>query len=60
MRKYRRNINKNLCKLDKIKKIKNLQKTLKLGKKQAKEKINQMKKGELTENEVYEQILKNK
>lgn len=29
-------------------------------KKQAKEKINQMKKGKLTENEVYNWILKNK
>ena len=29
-------------------------------KKQAKEKINQMKKGKLTENEVYEWIMENK
>mgnify|MGYP003377733409 CR=1 FL=1 len=47
-------INKNLYKLEKIKTIKNLPKILKSVK------INQMKKGVFTKNEVYEWILKNK
>ena len=39
---------------------KELAKDFETWKKQAKEKINQMKKGKLTENEVYAWILKNK
>ena len=37
-----------------------LSKDFEIWKKQAKEKINLMKKGKLTENEVYEWVLKNK
>ncbi len=39
---------------------KNIQRDFDKWKKEAKEKINQMKKGKLTEDEVYEWILKNK
>ena len=40
--------------------LEELSKNFETWKKQAKEKINDMKKGKLTENEVYEWILKNK
>ena len=44
----------------KDKENKELSKNFETWKKKAKEKINDMKKGKLTENEVYEWILKNK
>ena len=43
-----------------VRKNKELSKDFEIWKKQAKEKINLMKKGKLTENEVYDWILKNK
>jgi len=46
--------------VNKNKDDKKLKKEFETWKKQAKEKINDMKKGKLTENEVYKWILKNK
>ena len=43
-----------------VKKNEILAKEFEIWKKQAKKKINQMKKGELTEDEVYEWVLRNK
>ena len=52
--------NRNLCKLEENKDNKKLAQNFETWKKQAKEKINQMKKGKLTENKVYEWIITNK
>ena len=53
---YYKILNKNYTLID----VKKLKKDFETWKKQAKEKIKDMKKGKLTENEVYEWLLKNK
>ena len=60
MGKYRKTYQQKFMQLRKDKKNKTLSKDFETQKKQAKEKISDMKKGKLTENEVYEWILKNK
>ena len=60
MGEYRRTYQQKFMQVKKNKDNKELSKNFENWKKQAKEKINQMKKGKLTENEVYEWILKNK
>ena len=60
MGEYRRTYQQKFMQVRKDKENKKLVKDFDKWKKQAKEKINDMKKGKLTENEVYEWILKNK
>ena len=60
MGEYRRTYQQKFMQVRKSKDNKKLAQDFETWKKQAKEKINQMKKGKLTENEVYEWILKNK
>ena len=60
MGEYRRTYQQKFMQVRKDKENKKLAKDFETWKKQAKEKINDMKKGKLTENEVYEWILKNK
>ena len=60
MGEYRRTYQQKFMQVRKNKENKELSKDFENWKKQAKEKINLMKKGKLTENEVYEWILKNK
>ena len=60
MGEYRRTYQQKFMQVKKNKENKEISKNFENWKKQAKEKINQMKKGKLTENEVYEWILKNK
>ena len=60
MGEYRRTYQQKFMQVRKNKDNKKLAQNFENWKKQAKEKINQMKKGKLTENEVYEWILKNK
>ena len=56
MGEYRRTYQQKFMQVKKNKDNKELSKNFENWKKQAKEKINQMKKGKLTENEVYEWI----
>ena len=60
MGEYRRTYQQKFMQVRKDKENKELSNDFETWKKQAKEKINLMKKGKLTENEVYEWILKNK
>ncbi len=60
MGEYRRTYQQKFMQVRKNKENKELSKDFETWKKQAKEKINFMKKGKLTENEVHEWILKNK
>ncbi len=60
MGEYRRTYQQKFMQVRKNKGNKELTKDFETWKKQAKEKINLMKKGKLTENEVYEWVLKNK
>ena len=60
MGEYRRTYQQKFMQVRKDKENKELSKNFETWKKQAKEKINDIKKGKLTENEVYEWILKNK
>ena len=60
MGEYRRTYQQKFMQVRKDKENKKLAKDFETWKKQAKEKINDMKKGKLTENEVYEWIIKNK
>ncbi len=60
MGEYRRTYQQKFMQVRKNKKNKDLSNDFEIWKKQAKEKINLMKKGKLTENEVFEWILKNK
>ena len=60
MGEYRRTYQQKFMQVRKNKENKKLAEDFENWKKQAKEKISQMKKGKLTENEVYEWILKNK
>lgn len=60
MGEYRRTYQQKFMQVRKDKENEKLVKEFENWKKQAKEKINQMKKGKLTENEVYEWIIKNK
>ena len=60
MGEYRRTYQQKFMQVKKNKDNKEISKNFENWKKQAKEKINQMKKGKLTENEVYDWILKNK
>ena len=60
MGEYRRTYQQKFMQVRKNKENKELSNDFETWKKQAKEKINLMKKGKLTENEVYEWILKNK
>ena len=60
MGEYRKTYQQKFMQVRKDKKNKKLAQNFEFWKKNAKEKINQMKKGELSENEVYEWILKNK
>lgn len=60
MGEYRRTYQQKFMQVRKDKGNKELVEKFETWKKQAKEKINDMKKGNLTENEVYEWILKNK
>ena len=60
MGEYRRTYQQKFMQVRKDKNNKKLAKDFETWKKQAKEKINDMKKGKLTENEVYEWIIKNK
>ena len=60
MGEYRRTYQQKFMQVRKDKENKKLVKDFDKWKKQAKEKINDMKKGKLTENEVYEWILRNK
>lgn len=60
MGEYRRTYQQKFMQVRKDKENKNLVKDFEIWKKKAKEKINDMKKGKLTEKEVYEWILKNK
>lgn len=60
MGEYRRTYQQKFMQVRKNKENKELSNNFETWKKQAKEKINLMKKGKLTENEVYEWILKNK
>ena len=60
MGEYRRTYQQKFMQVRKDKENKKLAKDFETWKKQAKGKINDMKKGKLTENEVYEWILKNK
>ena len=60
MGEYRRTYQQKFIQVRKNKDNKKLAKDFEIWKKQAKEKINDMKKGNLTENEVYEWILNNK
>ena len=60
MGEYRRTYQQKFMQVRKNKENKQLAQDFETWKKQAKEKINKMKKGKLTENEVYEWILKNK
>ncbi len=60
MGEYRRTYQQKFMQARKNKENKELSKNFETWKKQAKEKINDMKKGKLTENEVYEWILRNK
>lgn len=60
MGEYRRTYQQKFMQVRKNKENKELSKNFETWKKQAKEKINLMKKGKLTENEVYEWIIKNK
>ena len=60
MGEYRRTYQQKFMQLRKDKENKKLAKDFETWKKQAKEKINDMKKGKLTENEVYEWIMNNK
>ena len=60
MGEYRRTYQQKFMQVRKDKENKELAKDFETWKKQAKEKINLMKKGKLTENEVYEWVLKNK
>ena len=60
MGEYRRTYQQKFMQVRKDKENRKLVKDFETWKKQAKEKINDMKKGKLTENEVYQWILKNK
>ena len=60
MDEYRRTYQQNFMQVRKDKENNKLVKDFETWKKQAKEKINAMKNGKLTENEVYEWIMKNK
>lgn len=60
MGEYRRTYQQKFMQIRKDKENKKLSNDFEAWKKKAKEKINNMKKGKLTENEVYEWILKNK
>ena len=60
MGEYRRTYQQKFMQVRKDKENTKLVKDFDKWKKQAKEKINDMKKGKLTENEVYEWIIKNK
>ncbi len=60
MGEYRRTYQQKFMQVRKDKENKKLAKNFEAWKKQAKDKINDMKKGKLTENEVYEWIIKNK
>ena len=60
MGEYRRTYQQKFMQVRKDKSNTKLAKDFETWKKQAKEKINDMKKGKLTENEVYEWIMKNK
>ncbi len=60
MGEYRRTYQQKFMQVRKDKNNTKLSKDFETWKKKAKEKINDMKKGKLTENEVYEWILKNK
>ena len=60
MGEYRRTYQQKFMQVRKDKENRKLAKDFETWKKQAKEKINDMKKGKLTENEVYEWILKNR
>ena len=60
MGEYRRNYKRLFAQVKKNKGNKELAKEFEIWKKQAKEKINLMKKGILTEDEVYQWVLKNK
>ena len=60
MGEYRRTYQQKFMQVRKDKENKKLAKDFETWKKKAKEKINDMKKGKLTENEVYEWIMKNK
>ena len=60
MGEYRRTYQQKFMQVRKDKENKKLAKDFETWKKQAKEKINDMKKGKLTENEVYEWIINNK
>ena len=60
MGEYRRTYQQKFMQVRKYKDNKKLAKEFETWKKKAKEKINDMKKGKLTENEVYDWILKNK
>jgi hypothetical protein len=60
MGEYRRTYQQKFMQVRKDKENKKLAKDFETWKKQAKEKINDMKKGKLTENEVYEWIMQNK
>ena len=60
MGEYRRTYQQKFMQVRKNKDNKKLAKDFETWKKQAKEKINQMKKGKLTENEVYNWIINNK
>ncbi len=60
MGEYRKTYQQKFMQVRKNKENSKLSKDFEIWKKQAKEKINLMKKGKLTENEVYEWVLKNK
>ena len=60
MGEYRRTYQQKFMQVKKNKDNKEISKNFENWKKQAKEKIKQMKKGKLTENEVHEWIMKNK
>ena len=60
MGEYRRTYQQKFMQVRKNKENKKLAQDFETWKKQAKEKINKMKKGKLTENEVYEWIIENK
>ena len=60
MGEYRRTYQQKFMQVRKDKENKKLANDFETWKKKAKEKINDMKKGKLTENEVYEWIMKNK
>ena len=59
MGEYRRTYQRLFMQVKKNKGNKEIEKEFETWKKQAKEKINDMKKGKLTENEVYEWIINN-